>query len=120
MKTKPNLDMDKIAKTLGAELRGSVSAKSGYFGAMQLAAEVQARFRAPSSGGRSTDPSWTEKRLVPFAPETLDRLERLAKVVGEKGIAIGPLQLAALLLEKAAASIEDGAAEEMVRRKAAG
>ena len=39
------LDMERIAKTLGAERRGKVSARGGYFGALQLAAEVAARFR---------------------------------------------------------------------------
>lgn len=35
------LNPKKIAKALGAEHRGKVSAKSGHFGAMQLVAEVQ-------------------------------------------------------------------------------
>jgi hypothetical protein len=37
---KAQLDMDKIAKALGAERRGNVAAKGGHFGAHQLAAEV--------------------------------------------------------------------------------
>jgi uncharacterized protein (DUF433 family) len=46
------LDMDKIAKGLGrVERRGRVSSRSGYFGAMQLAAEVGARFKMPVSSG---------------------------------------------------------------------
>ena len=36
------LDIDKIAGGLGAERRGKVSAKGGYFGAMQLLADVEA------------------------------------------------------------------------------
>ena len=40
-----NLDTERIAKALGAERRGTVSARGGYFGALQLAAEVAARFR---------------------------------------------------------------------------
>ncbi len=39
------LDMERIAKELGAERRGKVSARGGYFGALQLAAEVAPRFR---------------------------------------------------------------------------
>ena len=62
MKSKPKLNMDKIAKTLGAERRGKVEARSGYFGAMQLLADIDARFRVPSGGGRPTDPGWTERR----------------------------------------------------------
>ena len=69
---KPQLDMKKIARGLGAERRGKVPATSGYFGAMQLVADIDARFRVPVGGGRSTDPRWTERRLVPLAPRTLE------------------------------------------------
>ena len=48
------VDVDKIAKGLGAERRGKVSVSGGQFGAMQLVAEVQARFRVPTGGGRAT------------------------------------------------------------------
>src|ERR1700683_895020 len=51
MNPKSKLDAKKIAKALGAEHRGKVAAKSGYFGAMQLAAEIQSRFQVPESGG---------------------------------------------------------------------
>ena len=39
------LDMERIAKELGAERGGKVSAHGGYFGALQLAAEVASRSR---------------------------------------------------------------------------
>ncbi len=42
---KTRLDMNKIAKGLGAHRRGKAPASGGYFGAMQLAAEVETRFR---------------------------------------------------------------------------
>ena len=71
---KKRLDMAKIARGLGAERRGKVSAKGGYFGAMQVLANVEATFRVPAGGGRPTDPRWTERRLVPLTPQTLDRL----------------------------------------------
>jgi len=119
MKPKTKLDMDNIAKTLGAERRGKVTVAGGYFGAMQIVAEVQARFRAPSTGGRSTDPKWTERRLVPLAPKTLDRLEHLAKVINDKGgPAVAPLQVAALLLERAAEDVDDQAIEELAKARA--
>jgi len=115
---KPKLDMNKIAKGLGAERRGPVAAGGGHFGAKQLAAEVQARFRTPARGGRATDPSWTERRLVPLAPKTLGRLEHLAaKLQNDQGITIEPLQLAGLLLEEAAEHIEDRAAGELARSR---
>jgi hypothetical protein len=90
------LDMERIAKELGAERRGKVSARAGYFGALQLAAEINSRFRVPEGGGRPTDPSWSEQRLVRLSPSTLQQLEKLA----EKAHA-SPMQVAALLLEKA-------------------
>ena len=90
------LDLDQIAQGLGAERRGRVSARGGYFGALQLAAEVAARFRTPGGGGRPTDPSWNEQRLVRLSSATLERLEQLA----EKAHA-SPMQVAALLLEQA-------------------
>jgi len=73
---KPNrpLDLDKIARGLRAERRGSRAARSGYFAAAQLGAAVLERFRVPAGGGRATDPSWTARRLVPLAPHTLDQL----------------------------------------------
>src|SRR6185369_4932570 len=90
------LDMDRIAKALGTERRGKVSARGGYFGALQLAAEVSARFRTPKGGGRRTDPSWSEQRLVRLSPKTLERLEKLAEQADAS-----PMQVAALLLERA-------------------
>jgi hypothetical protein len=91
-----SLDMERIAKELGAERRGKVLARGGYFGALQLAAEVASRFRVPDGGGRPTDPSWSEQRLVRLSPQTLERLEKLAKQVQAS-----PMQVAALLLERA-------------------
>lgn len=90
------LDMERIARALGAERRGEVSARGGYFGALQLAAEVATRFRVPEGGGRATDPSWSEQRLVRLSPETLGHLEKLAAQAHAS-----PMQVAALLLEQA-------------------
>jgi hypothetical protein len=92
--------MDHIAKELGAERRGKVSPQGGYFGALQLAAEVAARFRVPDGGGRATDPSWSEQRLVRLSPKTLEQLEKLA----EQSHA-SPMQVAALLLERAVQTV---------------
>ncbi len=98
------LDMDRIAKDLGAERRGKVVSRGGYFGAVQLAAEVTARFRVPDGGGRPTDPSWSEQRLIRLSTTTLKQLEQLA----EKAHA-SPMQVAALLLEQA---IQSAAGQE--------
>lgn len=113
---KTQLDMDKIAKGLGAERRGKVTASSGYFGAMQLLADIGARFRVPAGGGRPTDPHWTERRLVPLAPRTLERLEEItAKIRKHGGVNVEPMQLAALLLEKTTEGLSEDEAERLVR-----
>jgi hypothetical protein len=115
---KTQLDMDKIAKGLGAERRGKVTASGGYFGALQLLADIEARFRVPSGGGRPTDPGWIERRLVPLAPRTLERLEEIAAKVREHGgVSIEPMQVAALLLEKTTQGLSDDEAENLVRPK---
>lgn len=118
---KKKLDMDKIARGLGAKRQGKVTSTGGYLGAMQLLADIEARFQVPSSGGRATDPRWTERRLVPLAPETLRRLEELAaRVRGHGGASVEPMQLAALLLEKTAADLSEADAKKLVRPKRAG
>lgn len=109
-------NMDKIAKGLGAVRRGKVSAPGGYFGAKQLLADIETRFRVPARGGRPTDPRWTERRLVPLAPRTLERLEELtARVREQGGVNLEPMQLAGLLLERSAAQLSDEEAAKLVR-----
>jgi hypothetical protein len=113
---KRQLDMDKIARGLSGERRGRVSGAGGYFGAMQLVADVEAKFRVPPGGGRPTDPRWTERRLVPLAPETLKRLEEITSRVREHGgVNVEPMQLAGLLLEKTARQLSEAEAEKLVR-----
>src|SRR2546426_2022568 len=91
---KAHLDMDKIASGLGAVRRGKVTVSGGYFGAMQLMADIEARFRVPSGGGRATDPRWTERRLVPLAPITLERLRKnSARVPEPRGAGVETAQL---------------------------
>ena len=114
---KMQLDMGKIAKGLGAERRGKVAAGAGYFGAMQLLADIEARFRVPSGGWRPTDPAWTERRLLPLAPRTLEKLEKISAKVRERGMSVEPMQLAALLVEKTAEQLSEEQAEDLVRPK---
>ncbi len=112
---KKRLDLDQIASGLGAQRRGEIKASGGYFGAVQLGAEVAGRFHVLPRGGRATDPGWTERRLVPLAPNTLRRLEE----IGER-LHVSPLQAAALLLEKAVDSIRNEDLPELVPSAAAG
>ena len=115
---KTRLDMNRIAAALGAERRGAVPATGGYFGALQLLGEIDVRFRVPAGGGRPTDPRWTERRLVPLAPRTLARLEAItAKVRQREGVNLGPMQVAALLLEKTTEGISDDEVNEVVRHR---
>jgi hypothetical protein len=108
--------MSKIARGLGAERRGKVSVASGYFGAMQLLADIEARFRVPAGGGRATDPDWSERRLVPLAPRTLKRLEAITKgVKARSGVTVEPMQLAALLLEKTTEQLSEDEVNELIR-----
>ena len=115
---KTQLDMDRIARGLGAKRRGKIDVSGGYFGAMQLVADIAARFRVPAGGGRPTDPLWTERRLVPLAPQTLKRLEELtAKVREHGGLNVEPMQLAALLLERTTEHLREHEAQEILRAK---
>jgi hypothetical protein len=95
-----SLDHAKLARNLGSQPRGRVPSKSGYFGALELAAEVRRRFKSPATGGRATDWDWTAKRLIPMRTDTLARLQELAKEVSRYAkCRVEPLQLAALIIE---------------------
>jgi hypothetical protein len=60
----------------------------------------------------------TERRLVPLAPRTLERLEEITAKVREHGVAnLEPMQLAALLLEKTTEQLSRDEAEELVRER---
>jgi hypothetical protein len=112
--------MDRIAKGLGAQRQGKVVAKGGYFGGLQLLADIEARFRVPEGGGRATDRTWTERRLVPLTPRTLQRLESLAAKMRESGsVNVEPMQLAGLLLEKTTAQLNEKEAQRLVLPKRA-
>jgi len=67
-------------------------------------------------GGRRI-PRWTERRLVPLALETLERLEDItARVRKHGGINVEPMQLAALLLEKTTRQLSEAEAVKLVGR----
>jgi hypothetical protein len=113
--SKRRVDTNKIAKGLRAKKRGKVNSTAGYPGAAQLAAKVRERFRVPEGGGRPTDPSWSDKRLVPVAPRTLERLQRIAKRLQEEtGVRVEPMQLAAILLETTADQIQAADLDRLV------
>ena len=116
---KARLDMNKIARGLRAERKGKVSAGGGYFGAMQLHADIEARFRVPVGGGRATDPGWTERRLTPLAPRTLKRLEAITEGIKTRtGVNVEPMQLAGLLLEKTTEQLGQEAVIDLALKRA--
>ena len=111
-------NINKIAKKLGAKRRGRVEARAGYFGALELLAEVQKRFRVPSTGGRASDASLTVQRQIALQERTYKQLvavaARLSKATGKS---IGPLQIGTVLLEHAAEQLNDA---DLVKMLAAG
>ena len=116
---KAHLDMNKIARGLRAERKGKVFAGGGYFGAMQLLADIETRFRVPAGGGRATDPDWTERRLVPLAPRTLKRLEAITEGIKRRsGVSVEPMQLAGLLLEKTAEQLNEDEVNDLALNRA--
>lgn len=123
---KDNLaDLGRFCRQRGREAKqGEIGLLVGdeYFAIREFAEEIEARFRVPAGGGRPTDPRWTERRQLPLAPRTRKRLEALAATVRERGgIAVEPMQLAALLLEKTTDLLTEDQAEELVRpRRASG
>ena len=91
----------RLARNLGSRVSGHARAGAGYFGALQVAEGVRRRFRSAPGGGRARDPEWTQKRLLPFRPETLTRLQELSARVSEiVEFRVEPLQIAALLVER--------------------
>jgi len=111
------LDHRRLSANLGSTIRGRVTARAGYYGALQLAECVRRRFRPPARGGRARDRRWTMKRLIPIRPETLARLEKLADAVSQLvDYRVEPLQVAALLIER---DLERWSEEELVQGAAA-
>jgi hypothetical protein len=108
------VNIARIAQALRAEREGHLEATGGYFGALGLVAEVQARFRTPAKGGRPTDPKWTKRRLIPLRPETLIRLQQLAEdLTARTGIRLSPLQVAALVLEEVTENLTQARTEQL-------
>ena len=99
------LDYDQIAKGLGAKRGGKVEAKGGYFGALGLAAEIAAR--------RSPEPE-RQQHPVPLTPKAHQRLEELAQKLQARGIAVTPMQLASLLIEKLTEKTDDEVAQSLL------
>ena len=100
-------NIDALAKKLGAEVVGQVPEYSaGAFGVASLAEVLRERLQ-PGKGkrpGRPSNPAWVRRPKVPMAPETEERLKQLATLLSDENRQVTPMQVAAQLLEEAAAS----------------
>jgi hypothetical protein len=77
---------------------------------------IENRLHVPFGGGRPTDPRWTERRLIPLSTGTLRRLEEITATIRRcRGRNVQPMQLAALLLEKATEQLDDPEIEMLLR-----
>jgi hypothetical protein len=98
--------MEKLASKLGARVVGTVPEYSaGAFGAAELAEALRTMLE-PGKGkrpGRPSNPNWTRRSKVPMAEETEARLEELARILSDENRKVSPMQVAAQLLEEAAA-----------------
>ncbi len=100
-----------IAKALGASRRVAVSADAqGPLGLVQLRSELALRLQ--SDGARPTDPAWTVRRIVPFREAGWVELQEFAARLTAQGRSVSPAQLAALLIERGLAQLEEGVARE--------
>lgn len=99
--------IEDLAAKLGADVVGTVpEPAAGAFGVAELAHHLRQRLE-PGRGkrpGRPSDPRWSKRSKVPLAPETEERLEKLARLLSDERRKVSPMQVAAQLLEDAAAS----------------
>ena len=102
-------NVNRIAKKLGAEVKGKVpDVGGGAFGMAQLAEILTERLQ-PSQGrrpGRPSDPSWVVQGKVPMSEETKERLAALAEELSGAGRRVSPMQVAAQLLEESLDRVE--------------
>jgi hypothetical protein len=113
--TRSRISHARLSRNLGSRVSGHVQAGGGYFGALHVAEEVRRRFKAAPGGGRARDPKWTQKRLLPVRPETLARLQDLAARISEiVEFHVGPLQVAAVLVERDLGRLDDREVVEAV------
>ncbi len=96
-------NVNKIAKKLGATVKGKVpDTGGGAFGMARLAEILTTRLQ-PSQGrrpGRPSNPSWVLQGKVPMSEETKKQLTALAAELSGEGRQVSPMQVAAQLLEE--------------------
>jgi hypothetical protein len=113
-------NIESLAKTMGATVVTTVPEYSaGAFGMTALASTLRERLE-PSAGkrpGRPSNPAWSKRPKVPMAPETEQRLKELAHLLSAGERQVSPMQVAALILERATASYFQPAAPGRPRRQ---
>ncbi len=84
----PKLDMDKIAKALGAQRRGRGVVTGGHFGAAQLGADVEVRFRVPRGAKlrKDQEPSRASLRAMPEADFSNAKRNPYARRIAAEGV----------------------------------
>jgi hypothetical protein len=101
-------NVNKIARKLGATVKGKVpDTGGGAFGMARLAEILTARLQ-PSQGlrpGRPSDPSWVLQGKVPMSEETKEHLTALAAKLSGDGRRVSPMQVAAQLLEESVSRV---------------
>ena len=99
-------NVNRIAKKLGATVKGKVPDVGGGAFGMGRLAEILTERLQPSQGrrpGRPSDPNWVAQGKVPMSEETKERLVALAAELSSKGRRVSPMQVAAQLLEESVA-----------------
>jgi hypothetical protein len=103
-------NIDKLAKSLGADVKGQLpDTGGGAFGMLRVAEFLAARLE-PAKGkrpGRPSNPAWVYYRKIPMSVETFKRLTALAKSSSTDKRRISPMQLAAQLLEDSLARLSN-------------
>ena len=93
----------------GRRAAGLRHRQGGYFGALNLAADVSARFKVPQNGGRRTDRTRAGRNDggCRSARRRSSDWKRSPAKIRKQGGDVHPMQLAALLLENAGRSLSD-------------
>jgi hypothetical protein len=96
---KRQLNYDKIARILGAERGGEMTAGSGYFAACQLAAEVRARSSQPKPHRQESSTRAVYEFCIYLSPRLMRKLEAIAAKAQEEGLHVEVAELASEAFE---------------------
>jgi len=98
---------ERFAKALGAKIVATLpDTGGGAFGAARMA-EIFKHRLTPGLGqrpGRPTDSQWKLRRKIPMKTDTAKKLKNIARRLSTSTRKVSPMQVAALLLERAVAN----------------